>query len=135
MCWVPAWRKAAAAARRPGFAAATQEQALAELYPGVAPRMTPKIRIEAFDLTEDGALVPLKIHAGLPRVRALTILVRDNPSPLLAVHRLGEGVEPLLELRIKMAQSSPVTVIAETEQGLFMNRRVVKVAVGGCGDP
>ena len=132
--FLPLWR-AVAAGKRSGFDATTQEQVLAELYPGATPRLNRAIHIDAFDLAEDGASVPIKIHAALPRVQTLAVLVRDNPSPLLAVHQLGEGTEAVLELHIKMARSSDVTVVAQTGHGLFMNQRHVGVAVGGCGDP
>jgi sulfur-oxidizing protein SoxY len=90
---------------------------------------------------DDPALVPVEIgdlRAGetANRIRALTLIVDENPAPVAAVFSLNpEARVSTLETRIRVNAYSFLRVIAETEDGaLHMVKRYVK-ATGGCAAP
>jgi sulfur-oxidizing protein SoxY len=90
---------------------------------------------------EDAALVPIDIHLGVPpgdarRIKAVTLVVDENPSPLVARIDLGEGTARFdLSTRIRVNAYSFVRAVAETSDGaLHMTKAYVKAA-GGCSAP
>jgi sulfur-oxidizing protein SoxY len=90
---------------------------------------------------EDPALVPVEIKAlntapGAPRIKAITLIVDENPAPLAALFTLAPDARvSALETRIRVNAYSFVRAIAETEDGrLHMVKRYVK-ATGGCAAP
>lgn len=89
---------------------------------------------------EDAALVPLDIHihapAGGQAVKTLTLVVDENPSPVVATFTFGEGQRAFdLSTRVRVNSYSFVRAIAETSDGaLHMVRAHVKAA-GGCSAP
>lgn len=87
---------------------------------------------------EDAALVPVRIvqEPGTPRITRLTLVVDENPSPVVAVFTFGEAIGPLdLETRVRVNAYSNIRAIAETEDGtLHMTGRYVRAA-GGCSAP
>ncbi|WP_245419649.1 quinoprotein dehydrogenase-associated SoxYZ-like carrier [Phyllobacterium salinisoli] len=97
------------------------------------------IRIEAPKRAEDAAIVPVDLHfnsekAG--RIKAVTLIVDENPSPVAAVFKFGPdaGVTHLAT-RLRVNAYSYVRAIAETEDGkLHMVQAFVK-ASGGCSAP
>lgn len=97
------------------------------------PRDTGAIRINAPDIAEDGASVFMEVSCALPRVDTLAILAERNPQPLIAAFRLGPNTLPWLMTRIRVAQTSPVWVIAHSDGVFYKATRVVKVTIGGCG--
>lgn len=118
---------------RQAFDAKTMADVLKAL--GVAaPAETREISLKAPDIAENGAIVPLEISTTLTGVRRLAILVDKNPSMLAAVFQLSDALEPSLNTRIKMNQSSWVYVVAMTADGrALFTRRDVKITLGGCG--
>ena len=118
---------------RPAFDAKSMAEVMKAL--GVAaPVETREITITAPDIAENGAIVPLGISTTLTGVRRLAILVDKNPSMLAAVFQLSDAIEPNLNTRIKMNQSSWVYAVAMTADGrTLFARRDVKITLGGCG--
>lgn len=133
----------AARAQRPeaGFAAADADAALAALAGPAGARHSEALRIDLPALAEDGSSVALGVSwppAGLPhgsgalRPRRVSLFGERNPVPLIASFNLAPGVGPALRTRIKLAESSRVLVLAETDAGGYFNSRRVEVARGGC---
>jgi sulfur-oxidizing protein SoxY len=87
---------------------------------------------------EDAATVPIHLlqKEGTPRIAKLTLVVDENPSPVVAVFTFGAAMDPLdLETRVRVNAYSNVRAIAETEDGtLHMTGRYVRAA-GGCSAP
>ncbi len=90
---------------------------------------------------EDAALVPVDLHIALAegdarRVVAVTLVVDENPSPVVASFDLGPGRRAFdLSTRIRVNSYSFVRAVAETDDGkLHMVRAFVKAA-GGCSAP
>ncbi|PSH68848.1 quinoprotein dehydrogenase-associated SoxYZ-like carrier [Phyllobacterium brassicacearum] len=98
------------------------------------------ITIEAPKRAEDAALVPIDLHfktdATSGRIKTVTLIVDENPSPVAAVFKFGKdaGVTHLAT-RLRVNAYSYVRAIAETEDGkLHMTETFVK-ASGGCSAP
>lgn len=86
----------------------------------------------------DAATVPIEIAqpgAEAPRIHRATIVVDENPAPVVAEIDYGPAMHPLsMELRVRVNQYSNLRVIAETDAGAFMQGRFIK-ASGGCSAP
>jgi len=101
--------------------------------------------MEAPYRAHDAALVPITIKANLPKsgekekkpfIKALTLVIDNNPVPVAAKIILSPKLGPLhMETRIRVNQYSHVRAIVETSEGnLFMVAKYVKAA-GGCSAP
>lgn len=98
------------------------------------------VTIEAPKRAEDAAIVPVDLHfnpnAETGRIKAVTLIIDENPSPVAAVFNFGKdaGVTHLAT-RVRVNSYSYVRAIAETEDGkLHMTQTYVK-ASGGCAAP
>lgn len=94
-------------------------------------------QVEAPYRAHDAATVPIVIKQTdlATRIKTAKIVIDENPAPLAADMTFGPGMSPLnFELRVRVNQYSNVRIIAETDEGLFMNGRFVK-ASGGCSAP
>ncbi|HUO89132.1 MAG TPA: thiosulfate oxidation carrier protein SoxY, partial [Rhizomicrobium sp.] len=94
----------------PAFAARTMADALQALGAAAAASSS-DIVIEAPDSAENGAVVPVSATSAIPRTEAIAILSELNPNVLSAYFRLADGTEPYVATRVKMAQTSSVTVL------------------------
>lgn len=93
-----------------------------------------KIKISRLPrIAENGALVPITISSTLDNVEKISILVAKNPSPLSAEFYLTPAVKPHVSARLKMAETSDVIVIVQSNGKLYRTSQKVKVTVGGCG--
>ena len=95
-------------------------------------------RLEAPARAEDAAIVPVHITQaeGTPTITRLTLVVDENPAPVVAVFDFGPAMGPVdLETRVRVNAYSNVRAIAETADGRrYMTGRHVKAA-GGCSAP
>jgi sulfur-oxidizing protein SoxY len=94
---------------------------------------TGRIGLKLPQIAENGAVVPITVSTTLEQVTALSILVEKNPVPLAARFELSPELEAFVSARFKMAETSDVWVVAETDRGLYGTRQLVKVTIGGCG--
>ncbi|MCX7212478.1 MAG: thiosulfate oxidation carrier protein SoxY [Burkholderiales bacterium] len=92
-----------------------------------------EILITTPDIAENGAVVPVAIRSQLPRTEQISLLVEKNPDPLVASYQLLEGVEPDLNMRVKMSQTSDVIALVKADGRFHLARKEVKVTIGGCG--
>lgn len=94
---------------------------------------SPDIQLRAPDVAENGAVVPLDITVYLPDVRSVSVLIDKNPFPLSAHYELSASAVAEFHLRVKMAESSEVRVIARTAAKIHLLSRRIDVTQGGCG--
>jgi sulfur-oxidizing protein SoxY len=94
--------------------------------------------LEAPFRAHDAATVPIRFvqQEGAPDIRRLTLIVDENPSPVVAEFTFGPGMGPIdLETRVRVDAYSNVRAIAEAEDGrLYMTGGFVR-ASGGCSAP
>jgi sulfur-oxidizing protein SoxY len=97
------------------------------------PEDSPAIQLKAPEIAEDGANVFIEFSTTLPEVDTLAVFVEENPQRLAAAFRLEAEVVPGLQLRIKVARTSRIWVVARSGGRFYKAIREVKVTVGGCG--
>jgi sulfur-oxidizing protein SoxY len=99
------------------------------------------VAIDAPYRAEDAALVPIGLRCLLPaddarRLRSITLVIDENPSPLAAAFSFGDksGVRSL-STRVRVDSYTNVTAVADLSDGqLYATQRFVKAA-GGCSAP
>lgn len=97
------------------------------------PAMSPAIRLQVPEIAEDGASVFVTCDCLLPDVDALVFFVDRNPQPLVAAFVLAPEVVPHLQLRLKVAESANIWVVARSQGRFVKQAKAVKVTRGGCG--
>ncbi|MEW6643042.1 MAG: thiosulfate oxidation carrier protein SoxY [Pseudomonadota bacterium] len=114
------------------FKQKSDADALKSLY-GKAAEVSDKVKLEAPEIAENGAVVPISVSTSLPNVTSIAILVAENPNALAASYKIPEGTVPMVANRLKMAKTSNVIAVVEAGGKLFSATKEVKVTVGGCG--
>ena len=61
--------------------------------------------INAPEIAENGAVVPISVSTSLPNVQQIAILVEKNPNALSANFTIPPGTEAYVSTRVKMAQT------------------------------
>lgn len=92
-----------------------------------------EVSLQAPELSEDGAVVPVSLGCALPGVKRLLLCLEKNPSMLAALYEPGAAVEPAFSTRVKMQQTSPVHAIAVLADGRVLSAsREVRITLSGC---
>jgi sulfur-oxidizing protein SoxY len=99
------------------------------------------IAIEMPYRAEDAAIVPVTLRVKLPpgdtrRVRAITLVIDQNPAPMAARFELGQDSSVSeISTRVRVNSYTDVHAVAELSDGeLYMTKTYVK-ASGGCSAP
>ena len=127
-------RAAADAAKWPkdAFSQKSEADAIKALY-GKTPEPSDKVNLDAPEIAENGAVVPISVSTTLPDVTSIAILVSENPFPLAANYPIPPGTSPMVANRLKMAKTSKVLALVASGDKVFSASKEVKVTVGGCG--
>jgi sulfur-oxidizing protein SoxY len=92
-----------------------------------------KVKLDAPEIAENGAVVPISVSSTLADVTSISILVAENPNALAASYKIPAGTIPNVANRLKMAKTSNVIAVVEAGGKLYSATKEVKVTVGGCG--
>jgi sulfur-oxidizing protein SoxY len=99
------------------------------------------IAIEMPYRAEDAAIVPVTLRTMLPagdtrRVRAITLVIDQNPAPMAARFELGQDASvSQISTRVRVNNYTDVHAVAELSDGkLYVIKTYVK-ASGGCSAP
>ena len=123
---------ALAAWNESAFGAKTPQDALKGL--GAAnPAPSKDIVIDAPQIAENGAVVPIEIVSNIPGTTSLAVVLEKNPFPLAAKFDFKEGALPYVKVNVKMAETSDVRVVASAGGRHYAATREIKVTIGGCG--
>jgi sulfur-oxidizing protein SoxY len=114
------------------FKAKSDADAIKALY-GRTAEPSDKVKLDAPEIAENGAVVPISVSTGLTEVTSISILVAENPNALAASYKIPAGTMPSVGNRLKMAKTSNVIAIVEAGGKLYSATKEVKVTVGGCG--
>ena len=106
--------------------------AIKSLY-GRTAEPSDKVKLDAPEIAENGAVVPISVSTTLADVTSIAFLASENPNALAAVYRILAGTLPSVANRLKMAKTCDVIVIVEAGGKLYSATKEVKVTVGGCG--
>ena len=115
------------------FKAKTVNDSIAALHGTSTTKQTSDIKIKAPDIAENGAVVPITVSTKMSNVEAITVLVDENPQPLVCNFSLASNATGFASTRIKMGKTSPVTAVIKSGGKLYINSKTVKVTIGGCG--
>ena len=124
-------RPALAAWPEKAFKAKSVDEALQALL-GSARAASGDIIIKTPSIAENGAVVPVSVTSNIAKTASITIVVANNPQPLVASFDLAES-DPYVSTRIKMAQTSRLVALVKADGKLYSNDVEVKVTIGGCG--
>ena len=114
------------------FIQTNSDDAIKSLY-GKTAEASDKIKLDAPEIAENGAVVPVAVSSTLSDVTSISILAAENPNALVASYRIPAGTIPTVANRIKMAKTSNVIAVVEAGGKLYSATKEVKVTVGGCG--
>ena len=90
-----------------------------------------KIKLKAPDIAENGAVVPVSFS--LEKATRVALFQSADPEALVAIWDIPEVGIPNYAVRIKMAKTGTVVVVAEVDGKLYKAQKTVKVTAGGCG--
>jgi sulfur-oxidizing protein SoxY len=114
------------------FKEKNEADVLKDLY-GKTATASDKINLDAPEIAENGAVVAISVTSTLPKVTGISILVLENPSALAASYKIPAGSQAAVSNRLKMAKTSKVVAVVESDGKLYSATKEVKVTVGGCG--
>lgn len=117
---------------KPAFEAKSVEAVLSALG-GSGPAHSQDIRVQAPDIAENGAVVSVTVDTSLPNVESISVMARDNTSPLAASYVLDSSTDGYISSRIKMRKTSDVIAVVKANGKLYSAKKAVKVTLGGCG--
>lgn len=100
---------------------------------GTTATLSKDIVINAPDIAENGAVVPVNVSTTLPNVQQIAILVEKNPNTLSASFTIPAGTEPAVSTRVKMGQTSNVHALVKADGKWLLATKEIKVTLGGCG--
>jgi sulfur-oxidizing protein SoxY len=114
------------------FKQKSDADAIKSLY-GKTPEPSDKVKMDAPEIAENGAVVPISVTTSLADVTSISILIAENPNALAASYKIPAGTMPSVANRLKMAKTTNVIAIVEAGGKLYSTTKEVKVTVGGCG--
>jgi sulfur-oxidizing protein SoxY len=115
------------------FSKDAAKQAMTELFGTDQTTPSDQIVLRIPEIAENGAVVPITINTTLENVASISIVVENNPRPLVANFEMLPGTLPEVSCRIKMGETSDVMAVVKTDTGLYSASKEVKVTIGGCG--
>ncbi|WP_334158173.1 thiosulfate oxidation carrier protein SoxY [Oryzomicrobium sp.] len=121
-----AWNKGA-------FEAKTLADTLKALGAAGTPVESKDVVLNAPDIAENGAVVPVTVTSNLPHSQQVAILVEKNPNALAAQFMIPEGTEATITTRVKMGQTSDVFALVKADGKFYIAKKEIKVTLGGCG--
>ena len=122
----------AAAWNKEAFGARSAADALKSLG-APNPVASKEVVIEAPQIAENGAVVPIEVTSNVPGTTSIAVLIEKNPFPLAGKFDFMEGALPFIKINVKMGESSEVRVVAEAGGKHYVATREIKVTIGGCG--
>jgi len=115
------------------------EKAIAEFAGGATPTEG-KITLTAPEIAENGNTVPISISvdsamSGDDLCESVLILAEGNPNPAVCTFYFTElSGAATATTRMRLAKTQNVVAVAKMKDGsVFMDKKQVKVTIGGCG--
>lgn len=134
----------ALAAIGPGLNAARADEAATEKslmeFTGGKQPATGRITLNAPEIAENGNTVPITVSVDSEMsessyVESVVLLAEGNPNPAVATfHFTPMSGEASATTRMRLAGTQNVVAVAKMNDGsVFMDKKLVKVTIGGCG--
>lgn len=120
--------------------AATKADEAMKAFTGGKEAKAGKISLTTPEIAENGNTVPISFSVESPmtdadHVAEVLILADGNPLPGVATFRFSSmSGEASAKTRIRLAKTQNIIAVAKMSDGsLFMDKKEVKVTIGGCG--
>jgi sulfur-oxidizing protein SoxY len=101
---------------------------------------TGKITLTTPEIAENGNTVPVTVSvestmSGDDLVEQIIILAEGNPNPDVITFKFSEASgKAVATTRMRLAKTQNVVAVARMKGGaVFMDKKLVKVTIGGCG--
>ncbi|WP_417410042.1 thiosulfate oxidation carrier protein SoxY [Hoeflea sp.] len=124
----------------PALASVEEAEKMVMEFTGGATPAEGKITLTAPEIAENGNTVPVSVSVesameGDDLVESVIIFADGNPNPAVATFHFTElSGEALATTRIRLAKTQNVIAVAKMKDGsVFMDKKQVKVTIGGCG--
>ena len=127
---IPRWLFAA----RPdkAFDADNADTVISDLFDGPLIE-SDQVTLKVPDIAENGAVVPVTVSTDLADVESISMIVDNNPTPLVALFELSPQSVGEVSVRMKMGESSVVRTVVKAGGQYYTASKEVKVTIGGCG--
>jgi len=126
-------RQVLAAWPKSAFEAKSLTEALNSLFGSDLAPGNDAIKVDAPDIAENGAVVPVTVETSLKNIDSISIISEKNRTPLVASFNMTGKTKGYISTRIKMGESSNVIAVVKSGGKLYSARKEVKVTIGGCG--
>lgn len=93
---------------------------------------TSELLLEIPELPDNAGFVPVQLQSNIPGTSSLHLFIDRNPYPYVARFNVSEGLVPYASLRIRVAETSPVRLVARAAGKDYSLAKQVKVTIGGC---
>lgn len=120
-------------------AAEDTEKAIMDLAGGKAPQ-SGKITLTSPEIAENGNTVPVSVKVDSKMmegdmVKSITIFAEGNPNPdVVTFHFSAMSGAATASTRMRLAKTQKVVAVAKMADGsTYMDKKEVKVTIGGCG--
>ena len=90
------------------------------------------VMIDAPEIAENGATVPVKVSTDLTNVEWISIFGDKNPRPWISRFYFHGKSKPFVSTRIKLRETSNIVAIVKADGKLYASKSAVKVTAGGC---
>jgi sulfur-oxidizing protein SoxY len=121
-----AWPKSA-------FEAKSVDDALNSLLGSSSTSASGDIKIKAPDIAENGAVVPVTITTSIGSIESISIVTKNNGTPLAASFNMASNTKGFISTRIKMGKTSDVMAVIKAGGKSYVAQKNIKVTIGGCG--
>ena len=91
------------------------------------------IVMTAPEIAENGAVVPIAAVSKIPGTEQISILIAKNPTALAASFDIPSGTDPAVSTRVKLAQTTDVSILVKAQGKYYITKKEIKVTIGGCG--
>ena len=115
------------------FTATNLDAAIKEKFGDLVIVDSNEVKLKAPAIAENGAVVPITVKSDIANVKSISLLVKDNPSPLVTTLHIGPDSLADIQIRIRMGKTSEVIALVEADGKLHRATQKVKVTIGGCG--
>ncbi|MEX3008125.1 thiosulfate oxidation carrier protein SoxY [Hoeflea sp. TYP-13] len=130
----------AGARTAPAMAGAGETDAAVMAFSGGAQPEAGVITLKAPEIAENGNTVPVSVSVDSPMtkddyVESVAIFAEGNPNPeVVTFNFTPRSGEAAATTRMRLAKTQNVVAVAKTSTGkVYIDKREVKVTIGGCG--
>ena len=106
--------------------------ALDDVLQGDTLQESEQVNLKIPPISQSGVSVPASVTTTLEQVESITLLVENNPNPMVAMYYFSGSAMAYVSTRIKMNKSSPVHVIVKVDGRYYGTSQMVTVKKSGC---